>query len=143
MLGNEALIIDYKSGAIGSNYGQKAWLRENLIQLGLYVLAYRAAGGSEEVVGALYQPVSKVRSNEFKPRGAIVKGIDDDRTDISGRHDRVDPELFPDIVEQARAAAVAALAAIRAGQLEPPKPEKCAFGRAGGCSFPSICRRIC
>ena len=143
VLGNEALIIDYKSGAIGSNYGQKAWLRENLIQLGLYVLAYRAAGGSEEVVGALYQPVSKVRSNEFKPRGAIVKGIDDDRTDISGRHDRVDPELFPDIVEQARAAAVAALAAIRAGQLEPPKPEKCAFGRAGGCSFPSICRRIC
>ena len=143
VLGNEALIIDYKTGAIGSNYGQKAWIRENLVQLGLYVLAYRAAGGSEEVVGALYQPVAKVSSKEFKPRGAIVKGVDDDRTDISGRFDRLDPELFPDIVEQAREAAVEALAAIRAGQLEPPQPEKCAFGRNGGCSFPAICRRVC
>jgi ATP-dependent helicase/DNAse subunit B len=143
VLDNDAIIIDYKTGAIKADQGQNNWAKKNLVQLGLYALAYQAAGGTERVVGALYQPVSKVDAKNFKPRGAIAKGSDDERTDIVGRSDRVEAERFPELVDEVRQVAVDALASIRDGQLEPPDPKKCAYGRDGGCAFPGICRRLC
>ena len=143
VLGDDAIIIDYKSGSIKADQSQINWAKKNLVQLGLYALAYQAAGGTEKVVGALYQPVAKIDAKNFKPRGAIAKGFDDDRTDIVGRSDRVDAERFPELVDEVRQTALNALASIRAGELEPPDPKKCAYGRDGGCAYPGICRRLC
>ncbi|MSX01852.1 MAG: hypothetical protein F2813_01680 [Actinobacteria bacterium] len=142
VLGSDAIILDYKTGSIGSDQGQANWSKKNLVQLSLYALAYRAAGGSEDVVGALYQPVGRVGSNTRKPRGAISKRVDADRTDIV-KTDRVADDDFPELIDGIRQIAIYAIAAIAAGELEPPDPEKCAYGRDGGCAYPGICRRLC
>ena len=125
-----ALLYDYKGSTAAP---QARWLADGKLQLALYMLALPHLLGIE-AVGGLYQPLGG--SEEPKPRG-LVRAQSDPAQELS-RNDRLDPEAFAAVLDGALAAAVSAVAEMRAGRLE-PRPATCGW-RNGGCMHPSICR---
>ncbi len=142
LLGNAAIIVDYKTGKIGSEQSRINWAKKGLLQLALYALAYETLKPGKQVVGALYQPIGDRETKDLRPRGAIRDDVDVDRTDIVKRSDRVSDEDFARLLSEALKVASGAIAAIGRGELEPTDPTKCAYGRDGGCAYPGICRRL-
>lgn len=137
--GDRSIIIDYKTGKVGPDYGAKKAVRAGNLQAGLYALAYGELDPGHRPAASLYQRVAA--QGDLRPRGAVSRECDPDREDLVGG-DRVDEEAFDEMLAEARAAAIEAIAAIRGGELEPPDPENCAFGRGSGCAYPGICRRL-
>jgi len=139
-LGSEAIIVDYKSGAVSKRWPAAKWVEEGVIQNALYALVYGERNPDQSVVGALYQSVSVGKPGKTKPRGAIEQEADAERVDIV-RNDRIADQSFEELLEAARQMAVDAVAAVSSGELTPESSENCAFGRDGGCAYPGICRR--
>jgi len=125
-----ALLYDYKGSTAAP---QARWLVDGKLQLALYMLALPHLLGLE-ALGGLYQPLGG--GDEPKPRGLVR--ADADPGQALTRNDRVDEEAFAAVLDGALAAAVTAVAEIRAGRLE-PRPATCGW-RSGGCSHPSVCR---
>jgi len=125
-----ALLYDYKASTATP---QARWIADGKLQLALYMLALPHLLGVE-AVGGLYQPLGG--SDDPKPRG-LVRGRADPDQQLT-RNDRVDDAAFAAVLDGALAAAVAAVAEIRAGRLE-PRPATCGW-RGGGCTHPSVCR---
>ncbi len=140
-LGDQAIIIDYKSGSATNNWGAKKSVREGLLQNALYSLVVEQQRSGVEVVGGLYQAVRATDALKGRPRGAISAEADDQRSDIVGG-DRIDADAFRELLADARQAAIDAIAAIEQGKLEPTTPEGCAFSSNKGCAYPGICRRL-
>ena len=130
--GEEAIVVDYK-GASGG-HPQAKWLEHRQLQAGLYALALPRLLDGRRPVGALYQPIGA--RGDQRPRGFVVRDADPARTDIVST-DRIDDGAAAELLERVRETAVAAVAELRAGRLE-PRPRTC--GPRGGCSHPSICR---
>jgi ATP-dependent helicase/DNAse subunit B len=129
--GGDVLVIDYKGA---SATPQAKWAQDNRLQLALYALALpEVLEGVARVAGALYQPLG---AKDRRPRGALREDADPDLR--SYPTDRVDDERFSELLDEARARAVAAVAAAKQGALR-PSPDTCGWG-GSGCSYPSICR---
>ncbi len=141
-LGSEAIIVDYKSGAVHKHWPQAKWVTEGVIQNALYALVYANRNPDQSVVGALYQSVSVGKPGANRPRGAIAQQADAERTDIVGT-DRIAEEDLTALLEAARELAAEAVAGICRGELTPQDPKHCSYGRDGGCAYPGICRRTC
>ena len=137
--GGESIIVDYKTGKLDAGYGARKAVAAGRLQGGLYALAYAAIDPDRPPVASLYQRVAA--QGDLRPRGAVSRDCDPEREDLV-RGDRIDPEAFAEALEEARTAAVEAIAAIRRGELEPTDPDNCAFGRGKGCAYPGICRRL-
>ena len=125
---NEAILYDYKGK---SAFGAAKWMEERRFQLAVYALAARKLLDLEPV-GALYQPLG---AEKLTPRGALLEDADPD-VRITGS-DRLTPEAFEQLVQEALAAALEAAGGARSGVLR-PQPDTCAWG--GGCQYPTICR---
>jgi ATP-dependent helicase/DNAse subunit B len=125
---DEAILYDYKGKTA---YPGARWLDEGRFQLAVYALAARRRLGLDPV-GALYQPLGAA---DLRPRGALREDADPDLAAF--RSDRLPPEAFDALLEDAVRAAVEAARAARDGALE-PRPDTCAWG--GGCAYPTICR---
>ncbi len=124
-----AIVRDYKlSGA----YAQKSWIDDGRLQVGLYLLAARRVFGLDPVAG-LYQPLG----GDLRARGLVR---DDGGVCDGGLYprDRVSAAEFDERLAEVEAAAVAAVAAMRAGCLT-PNPDRCGFA-GSGCAYPGICR---
>jgi ATP-dependent helicase/DNAse subunit B len=120
-----AVVRDYKGKTVSAG---ARWAEDRRLQVALYALAARERLGVEPA-GALYQPLG---TPDVRPRGFV-------RDDVDGRYvagDVVDAEAFEAALQDARAAAVAAALAIRAGRIE-PCPSRCS---PAGCAYPGICR---
>ena len=137
--GEQAIIVDYKTGSVSKNWPAAKWLSEGVIQNALYALVYGSRNPNVEVVGALYQPVRVGKPADGRPRGAIGREADEHRSDIV-RTDRIGEEEFAELLVEARALAVDAVERIGRGELQPQDPAKCSYSRDGGCAFPGICR---
>jgi ATP-dependent helicase/DNAse subunit B len=124
----QALLYDYKGKTA---YPAKKWEEEGRFQLAVYALAARKLLDLQPV-GALYQPLG---AEDLRPRGALRGDADPQLSAVN--EDRLDPEDFDRLLDQALDAAVRAARGARAGLLE-PNPDKCAWG--GGCAHPTICR---
>jgi hypothetical protein len=104
------------------------WAQDKRLQVALYALAARELLGLD-VAGALYQPLG---ARDVRPRGAV-------RDDVPGTYvgsDRLEPEAFAAVLDDARAAAVAAARDLRAGRIR-ACPGSCT---PRGCAHPGICR---
>ncbi len=141
-LGTEAIIVDYKSGAVNKHWPQAKWVTEGVIQNALYALVYANRNPDQSVVGALYQSVSVGKPGANRPRGAIAQQADAERSDIV-KTDRIAEEEMTALLEAARVLAAEAVAGICSGELTPQDPKHCSYGRDGGCANPGICRRTC
>ena len=139
--GNQAIVIDYKSGKPSADFGAKKSVDQGLLQNALYSLAFEQQCSDAEVVAALYQTIRRVDVGAGRPRGALCADADQDRTDIVGG-DRIGNEDFREMLAAARQAAIDAIAAIGEGKLEPTNPDRCSFSSSGGCAYPGICRRL-
>jgi ATP-dependent helicase/DNAse subunit B len=128
--GTRAIVYDYK-GATAT--ARAKWEAEGRLQLPLYLLALPQLLGVE-VDGGLYQPLS---GQDPRPRGLLRDGADPD-LDVVPADRAPDDHEFELALTTAKATAVEAIAALRAGRLE-PRPATCGW-RDGGCSYPSICR---
>jgi len=126
----EVVIVDYKGK---SATPVRRWVRDGKLQLGLYLLAARQLEELGEPAGGLYQPIG---TEDPRPRGALVDGADPGRqvvgTDVLPR------EELDSVLDDVLAAAEEAVAALRAGALE-PRPDTCGWA-GGGCSYLTICR---
>jgi RecB family exonuclease len=129
--GAEAIIVDYKGARGGA--AQASWLRDGVLQIGLYALALPHLVEGMRVAGALYQPIGSRK--DLRPRGAIEQGADAGRKDIV-RTDWVEPEAFAELLEGVREAAVTAVAEMREGRVV-SRPTTCS---TDGCRNRAICR---
>jgi PD-(D/E)XK nuclease superfamily len=123
--GRTAIVRDYKGRTV---HPAARWERDRRLQVALYLLAVRDLLGYAPAAG-LYQPLA---GPALQARGLVRAGLDGPWT----RTDVVDDEAFEAVLEQARAMAVAAARAIRAGELR-SCPELCSYV---GCAYPTICR---
>jgi RecB family exonuclease len=124
----EALLYDYKGKTA---YPAAKWLDEGRFQLAVYALAARKLLDLEPV-GALYQPLG---AEDLRPRGALRADADPEL--LSHAKDRLEPDAFEQLLDEAVQAAVGAAREARDGALE-PRPDACAW--TGGCAYPTICR---
>jgi ATP-dependent helicase/DNAse subunit B len=123
--GGLALVRDYKGRNVtaGARWGQ-----DGKLQAALYALAARDLLGLEPA-GALYQPIGR---SDRRPRGLVRAGT-------PGRYvngDVVEAEALDSALDEARAAALDAAKAMRAGRIR-PCPSRCS---PSGCAYPGICR---
>ena len=94
------------------------------------MLAVRDLLGLEPVAG-LYQPLG---GGDLRPRGVFLEGAPVGER-VVGTDARSASQLS-EVLEEARARAVALASRLRAGELT-PCPETCS---RDGCSYPGICR---
>jgi ATP-dependent helicase/DNAse subunit B len=127
--GAEAIVYDYKGKTASAG---SRWLQDGKLQVGLYMLAVRQVLGAR-AAGGFYQPLG---SPEPQPRGVLLEDVDPD-LDMKGT-DRVDEAKLNELLDGCAVAARAAVAAMRAGRLE-PSPDSCGWN-GSGCQHPSICR---
>jgi RecB family exonuclease len=123
--GRTAIVRDYKGRTV---HPAARWERDRRLQVALYLLAVRELLGYAPAAG-LYQPLA---GPALQARGLVHAGLDGPWT----RTDVVDDQAFEAVLEQARAMAVAAARAIRAGELR-SCPDLCSYV---GCAYPTICR---
>ena len=125
-----AIVRDYKSTGQRAGYAAARWSADRQLQVALYMLAVRQLLELEPVAG-LYQPLG---SDDLRARGVFVEGADVGTSVFA--NDARSPEDLEELLDDARARAVALAARLRAGELE-PCPETCS---RQGCRYPGICR---
>jgi len=125
-----AVVRDYKSGSARPEHQVARWETDRQLQVALYMIAVRELLGLEPV-GGFYQPLG---GGDLRARGVYLR--DDAPGDRLVANDGRDPEELRELLDGARARALALAARLRAGSLE-PCPATCS---RDGCSFPGICR---
>jgi len=126
--GGEAVVYDYKGASAAP--GAK-WAEEPSLQVALYMQAAEQLLGVR-AVGGFYQPLA---AKDLRARGLLDAdaGVELDcvRTDV------LPHEEVGDTLAGCRAVALAAVAQVSAGALQ-PRPRSCGYD--GGCAYPEICR---
>ncbi len=125
-----AIVRDYKSGGTRPEYQGARWAADRQLQVALYMLVVRELLGLAPVAG-LYQPLG---GGDLRPRGVFLEGAG-----VGGGlvgNDARDQDELDELLEDARARAVALAARLREGALE-PCPTRCS---RDGCRYPGICR---
>jgi ATP-dependent helicase/DNAse subunit B len=125
-----AIVRDYKSGSARPEHQGARWATDRQLQVALYMIAVRQLLGLEPVAG-FYQPLG---GGDLRARGMFLKGAAPGERLVG--NDGRDPEELQQLLEEARARALALAARLRAGELE-PCPATCS---RDGCSYPGICR---
>jgi hypothetical protein len=128
--GRRAVIRDYKSGGVRTEYQGGRWSSERRLQVALYMLAARELLGLQPVAG-LYQPLG---GRDLRARGVFLNGepVGGELVATDARdHDELDEGLA-----DAAARAISLAARLRSGDVE-PCPETCS---RNGCAYPGICR---
>jgi ATP-dependent helicase/DNAse subunit B len=125
-----AIVRDYKSGSARPEHQGARWETDRQLQVALYMIAVRELLGLEPVAG-FYQPLG---GGDLRARGVFLK--DAAPGDRLVGNDGRDPDELEELLDQARARALALAARLRAGSLE-PCPATCS---RDGCSYPGICR---
>ena len=125
-----AIVRDYKSGSARPEHQGARWATDRQLQVALYMIAVRELLGLEPVEG-VYQPLG---GGDLRARGVFLAGAAPGRSLVA--NDGRDPEQLDELLEEARARALALAARLRAGSLE-PCPATCS---RDGCSYPGICR---
>lgn len=143
-------VVDYKLGT-GSAVGYGTWERTATLQAALYLYAATADGATHPASGlpaeppayALYQPTSPSAAvpgfaapPARPPAGLELRGVlGPSRSGVR------DLDAVAAIVAAARDRAVAAVAAVRAGNVT-PDPESSVHGATGECDHPAIARLL-
>jgi RecB family exonuclease len=128
--GRRAVVRDYKSGGVRSEYQAGRWSSEQQLQVALYMVAVRELLALDPVAG-LYQPLG---GRDLRARGVFLEGepVGAELFENDGR----DPEGLEAELEDAAARAIALAAKLRTGDVT-PCPETCS---REGCAYPGICR---
>ena len=128
--GRRAVVRDYKSGGVRTEYQAGRWSSERRLQVALYMLAVRELLGLDPVAG-LYQPLG---GRDLRARGVFLEGeaVGAELFENDGR----DREGLEAGLEEAAARAVSLAAKLRTGDVT-PCPETCS---REGCAYPGICR---
>lgn len=127
--GQRAIVRDYKSGRHRSDWGAAAWLENDHLQVGLYMLAARRLLGLDSV-GGFYQPLS---GGKLQARGAYLADVT--AADDSARPDALEAGDLDELLAAVEGRALELAARLRAGELR-PCPQTCG---SDGCAYPSIC----
>jgi ATP-dependent helicase/DNAse subunit B len=125
-----AIVRDYKSGGTRPEYQGARWAADRQLQVALYMLVVGELLGLAPVAG-LYQPLG---GGDLRARVVFLE-----EAGIGGRlvgNDARDQDELDELLEDARARAVALAARLREGELE-PCPTTCS---RDGCRYPGICR---
>jgi ATP-dependent helicase/DNAse subunit B len=125
-----AIVRDYKSGSARPEHQGARWAADRQLQVALYMLAVRQLLGLEPVAG-FYQPLG---GGDLRARGVYLEGAAPGECLVA--NDARDQAALDDVLEEARARAVALAALLRSGELE-PCPATCS---RDGCKYPGICR---
>jgi len=125
-----AIVRDYKSGSARPEHQGARWATDRQLQVALYMLAVRQLLGLEPV-GGFYQPLG---GGDLRARGVYLEGALPGEGLVA--NDARDEVELDEVLDDARARALALAARLRAGELE-PCPATCS---RDGCSFPGICR---
>jgi RecB family exonuclease len=125
-----AIVRDYKSGSVRPEHQGARWATDRRLQVALYMIAVRQLLGLEPVAG-FYQPLG---GGDLRARGVFLKDAPPGERLVG--NDGRDPDELEELLDQARARALALAARLRAGSLE-PCPATCS---RDGCSYPGICR---
>jgi ATP-dependent exoDNAse (exonuclease V) beta subunit len=128
--GRSAVVRDYKSGGVRTEYQAGKWSSEQRLQVALYMLSVRELLGLDPVAG-LYQPLG---GRDLRARGVFLEAepVGAELFENDGRNRAsLDAELA-----DAAARAVALAAKLRTGDVT-PCPETCS---RAGCAYPGICR---
>jgi ATP-dependent helicase/DNAse subunit B len=125
-----AIVRDYKSGGARPEYQGARWGLDRQLQVALYMLVVRELLGLEPV-GGFYQPLG---GGDLRPRGAFLDGSRAGGSVVA--NDARDRAELDELLEDARARAVALAVRLREGELE-PCPTTCS---RDGCRYPGICR---
>lgn len=136
-------VVDYKLGT-GSAVGYGTWERTATLQAALYLYAVTAGDGAARPPAyALYQPTSPASAvpgfaapPARTPAGLELRGVLG-----SARSGVRDLDAVAAIIGAARDRAVAAVAAVRAGNVT-PDPERSVHGATGECDHPAITRLL-
>jgi ATP-dependent helicase/DNAse subunit B len=128
--GRRAVIRDYKSGGVRTEYQGGRWSSERRLQVALYMLAARELLDLEPVAG-FYQPLG---GRDLRARGVFLDGAPVGG-ELVGNDARTQEELEDGLAE-ATARAISLAARLRSGDIE-PCPETCS---RDGCAYPGICR---
>ena len=132
VLGDHALVRDYKSGRVDS-YKESSWARERRLQAPLYMLVVEELLGLE-AAGGIYTPL---RGPDRRSRGLLAAELADEAGGGVHVRDLRDRDAFAAGMDRARAAIAEAARGMREGRLH-SCPRSCAYD--GGCEHPSICR---
>jgi ATP-dependent helicase/DNAse subunit B len=127
--GRRAIVRDYKSGRHRSDWGGTAWLANDHLQVGLYMLAAQRLLGLDPV-GGFYQPLS---GGKLQARGAYLAAVP--AAGDSARNDALEARDLSELLDAVEARALELAARLRAGELQ-PCPQTCG---SDGCAYPSIC----
>jgi len=135
-----ALVLDYK---LSSRVSAREKLEEEAkLQLQLYLFAVAELWGAE-TIGGLYHPLRG--TSERRPRGLVREDAADELGYGLAKTDRVDPEQFEALLDDARRRAGEIVARMRAGQIDRdpgPRPGLRDHGVCPPfCDFAPICRR--
>jgi RecB family exonuclease len=125
-----AVVRDYKSGSARPEHQGARWALDRQLQVALYMIAVRELLGLEPVAG-VYQPLG---GGDLRARGVFLAGVAPGQSLVG--NDGRDPEQLDELLDEARARALALAARLRSGSLE-PCPATCS---RDGCSYPGICR---
>jgi RecB family exonuclease len=128
--GRRAVVRDYKSSGVRTEYQGGRWSSERRLQVALYMLAVRELLGLEPVAG-LYQPL---RGRDLRARGVFIEGEPIGAELFAS--DARDQEALEDGLKDAAHRAISLAARLRSGDVT-PCPETCS---RAGCAFPGICR---
>jgi hypothetical protein len=126
-----AVVTDYKSGVVHSEWHGSNWSQQRQLQVALYMLLVRRGLGLEPI-GGLYQPL---RGGTVAARGVFLAEADPGKRYVNG--DRKSREEIEEILQWAEREAVGLAGRLRAGDLT-PSPATCSH--RGGCAYPGICR---
>ncbi len=127
-------VVDYKLGA-GGAVGAGRWAATATLQAALYATAVGTA--AEPVAYALYQPTSPVSGHDpgaRPPAGIELRGV------LGSRGGPKELAEVGAVLEEARARAADAVAALRAGAVTPGPGS--VHGDAGECDHPAVARLL-
>jgi hypothetical protein len=127
---HRAIVRDYKSGSARPEHQGARWAIDRQLQVALYMLAVRQLLGLEPVAG-FYQPLG---GGDLRARGVYLS--EEAPGDCLVGNDARDQAELDELLDDARARAVALATQLRRGELE-PCPATCS---RDGCKYPGICR---
>jgi RecB family exonuclease len=128
--GCHAIVRDYKSGSARPEHQGARWETDRQLQVALYMIAVRELLGLEAVAG-FYQPLG---GGDMRARGVYMRDAAPGECLVG--NDGRDPDKLRELLDEARARALALAGRLRAGELE-PSPATCS---RDGCKYPGICR---